>query len=357
MSGVESNRFAGVQALRGVAAMLVVLAHSTQMAHERFRMGEVLEFGASGVDVFFSISGCVMVATTYRHWGAAGRALDFLLRRLIRIVPLYWAATLLKLAATLALPGLTAHPNLDPWHVIASFLFIPAFDADHKVLPLLPVGWTLNFEMFFYLLFAIALAFRVRPVLWLGAALLVVSWLPSAPALGAVGALADPILLEFVGGMFIGWATVKGYTLPKGAAACGLVIAFVALGLTQILAQTVGFTNRLALWGAPGAVALMSTVALEKPLRRWLEGWPELVGDASYAIYLVHGFAVPLAGVAFQKFGLATEFWRVPMVIAGCLLSLLAGVFVHLQFEKPMTKWLNHWRHRRQLQRVQTAGL
>jgi peptidoglycan/LPS O-acetylase OafA/YrhL len=342
--------FVGVQALRGLAALLVVLAHATQMGHNRFGGGEELYFGQSGVDIFFPISGFVMVVTTHRHWGKAHIAADFLFRRLIRIVPLYWAATIMKALITIAFPALTAHPNLDAWHVIASFLFIPAWDADRQPLPLLPVGWTLQFEMLFYVLFALALAVRVRPVIWLTAVLAVMSFLSPPSSFGAIGALADPILLEFAAGMFIGWATVAGFTIPERSAWCTLTAAFVALATTQMLHGASIPVSRVLIWGVPGAVALISVIALERPLSKLLAGWPALIGDASYAIYLTHGFVTPAVGVAILKLGFGGDGARVTAVIAACVISTLIGIVTHVALERRMTSRLNgvfrQWRSR-----------
>jgi peptidoglycan/LPS O-acetylase OafA/YrhL len=340
MSTGPDRSFVGVQALRGLAAMLVVLYHATQMVHERMGSGEVLTFGAGGVDLFFPISGFVMTVTTYRYWGQAGRAADFLLRRLLRIVPLYWAATLLKLLAVLALPGLVSHPQLDPWHVTASFLFLPAWDADHRAQPVLPVGWTLHFEMLFYALFAVALWLRVRPVLWLGGVLAIVSFLPLEPVLGAIGTLADPILLEFVAGMLLGWACLAGHTLTRAMAAATLVLALLALPLTQIVPSGSAFTYRALLWGIPGAMALAAVVSLEPVLRSRLAGWPQLLGDASYAIYLVHGFVLPPLGLVLSRLHLTSGPWPLLAILASCAASAVVGVLVHLYAEQPVTRWL-----------------
>jgi exopolysaccharide production protein ExoZ len=356
MNPTPDRSFVGVQALRGLAAMLVVMYHATQMARARMG-GEVeLTFGASGVDLFFPISGFVMAMTTYRYWGQAGRAADFMLRRLIRIVPLYWAATLVKIAAVLALPSLTSHPNLDPWHVIASFLFIPAWDADHRPQPVVPVGWTLHFEMLFYVLFAGALWLRLRPVLWLAGGLAVFSFLPLESVLGAVGTLANPILLEFVAGMFIGWACAAGRVLPRGLAAAALVTALVALPLTHLVPAADAFYWRVLLWGVPGALALAGVVALEPVLRSRLGGWPQHLGDASYAIYLVHGFVLPPLGVVLGKLQLTGGPWPLVAVVVACVASALIGMAVHRLVEKPLTAWLGERLRQHRLRQAARSG-
>jgi exopolysaccharide production protein ExoZ len=354
MSHLDSSRFVGVQALRGFAAMLVVLGHATQMVRERLGTGEVLHFGAAGVDIFFPISGFVMVVTTCRHWGESGQAANFLLRRLIRIVPLYWAATLLKAGITLTLPSVVSFPELDAWHVIASFLFIPAWDAQHKALPLVVVGWTLNYEMFFYVLFAIALAARINPLWWLSASLLTLGFAPAPEWLGAVGSLAHPILLEFVGGMLIGWAVTKGVYLPERVAPICFLAALVAIAITQQLPDNFVLANRLALWGAPGAVIVMATLSMERRLAAYLTGWPERIGDASYAIYLVHTFVLPVIGVVAQKLGLLAHIPGPLLVAVLCLSSLIAGLLVHIGFEKPITRFLSGL-HRRSAEAGRTA--
>lgn len=334
----------GVQALRGIAALLVVITHAAQMVQSRLGAGQLLFFGASGVDFFFPISGFVMVVTTYANWGKPAQAGPFLAKRLIRIVPLYWAATLFKAVATLAVPGLTYHPRLDWWHIAASLAFIPAWDSDHKAFPLLPVGWTLNFEMLFYVLFAIALALRVRPIIWVGVAMLALSFLPRFPALGAVGSLANPIVLEFVGGMAIGLATVKGKRIPTTLAWLGLALSLSCVLFSQFAQEFIVVSNRVLFWGVPGCVALASVIALEVPFERWFDGIPRQIGDASYAIYLVHGFVLPAVGLALSKTGFTG--YLVPSfgILSGCFVSTIAGILVHRGFEQPVTKYLSQFR-------------
>ena len=346
------GKLVGVQGLRGLAAMLVVFYHATQMVHERLDKGAgIFELGQSGVDIFFAISGFVMVVTTYRYWGMRGQWLDFLLRRLIRIVPLYWAATLLKVLAILALPALTSHPVLDSWHVTASFLFIPAWDANQRAQPLLPVGWTLNFEMLFYLLFAAALAARMRPVIWISLLLLglsLLSWLHPAE-LGAAGTLLDPILLEFVMGMTIGWCAVNGFRLSQATAWLALFCGAACLVASQHLTVVSGGFSRPEFWGVPGAMLLLATISLEPYARKYLSGIPALLGDASYAIYLGHGFALPFVGVIMGKLGLISSLWQLVALLLACVVSAVTGILIFRWFERPLTTRLSAlWRARRE---------
>src|SRR5262249_39672775 len=132
-----------LQALRAVAALSVVLYHI-----------DFIGRGAFGVDIFFVLSGFIIC-----HVTAADRQ-HFLLKRLIRIVPLYWARTLVVCALALAAPRLLQTTS-DSWMgLLKSLFFIPYEKESGRVYPVLFLGWTLNYEMFFYVVFSIALALR-----------------------------------------------------------------------------------------------------------------------------------------------------------------------------------------------------
>jgi exopolysaccharide production protein ExoZ len=165
--------FLGVQILRGLAALVVMLQHdSVAMAERAFDPSLRFDWGPCGVDVFFAISGFVMVLVTAGSWGRSGAAEPFLIRRLIRVVPPYWMSTAFKVLLLLAMPTLALSTVLTPWHVISSFLFIP----DSALGPVVMVGWTLCFEMLFYLLFAGVLLMRGQPVVWLSGLLVALAF-------------------------------------------------------------------------------------------------------------------------------------------------------------------------------------
>jgi peptidoglycan/LPS O-acetylase OafA/YrhL len=141
-----------VQALRGLAALLVVFVHLDNLL---LAIG-LSTFGGAGVDIFFVISGFIMVYTTAdRHvtpW-------SFMADRIARIVPIYWLITLAVFCIALVSPMLLQATRADWNELVKSLFFIPFTKADGVVAPMFYVGWTLNYEMFFYLLFALGLAF------------------------------------------------------------------------------------------------------------------------------------------------------------------------------------------------------
>jgi exopolysaccharide production protein ExoZ len=338
--------YAGVQILRGLAALLVVAFHAGVMVRDWFGDSHlVLRAGAAGVDVFFPISGFVMVVASAGLLNRVDGWRIFLERRIIRIIPLYWLATTIKLLLVAAVPSLALHTVLMPWHVTASYLFIFAANSDGEPLPLLPVGWTLNFEMFFYAVFAAALYFRAPLVRSVGAIMLVVAaagllqlgtW---TPALG----LLSPLVLEFVAGMAIGRLTLDGYRMGLAPAFALAVAALAALFATDLLPAAEVERYRILLWGLPGAALLLAAVSLEPIVPRswWL---PRLLGDASYSIYLFHGFVLPAFGVALGKLGVGAMLGADITFAAAIAISSAAGVFVYLWIERPMTRGLSRWR-------------
>jgi exopolysaccharide production protein ExoZ len=149
--------------------MLVVVMHSTRYASERLvKETPFFNTGGAGVDIFFVISGFVMIISSQSLLTRSDGWKQFGLRRIVRIVPLYWSLLTLKLVTLLLVPSVLRVTHIAPWAIIGSYLFVPSFNHDGDIAPILFVGWTLNFEMFFYLLLAIALKFRLDPFKFVG---------------------------------------------------------------------------------------------------------------------------------------------------------------------------------------------
>ncbi|MBV8536835.1 MAG: acyltransferase, partial [Alphaproteobacteria bacterium] len=160
--------YVSIQILRGIAALLVVVCHAGVMAGDRFgAVGQhlLLRAGAAGVDIFFPISGFVMVISSINLAGRPDGWWVFLERRIVRVVPLYWLATTLKLVMIVAVPSIALHAAVTTTHVLGSYFFVFVPNPNGGSMPLVPVGWTLNYEMFFYAVFAAALFVR-GPLVW-----------------------------------------------------------------------------------------------------------------------------------------------------------------------------------------------
>jgi exopolysaccharide production protein ExoZ len=314
-----------IQYLRGFAAFGVLVFHAAERAGGQFGVG------AAGVDVFFVISGFIMWMVTCRKPISPG---DYLWRRVQRIVPLYWAVTLVAAGLALFVPGAFPAMQVTAEATIKSLLFIPYRDPQGLIAPLIVPGWTLNYEMFFYLLFAAGLMApaRLRPWLVSGALAALVALRPLADTANPLLATyTDPILLEFAAGVWLGKLWSDG-RLPGPRIGWSLV----ALGLTGFAAVTaVGVdvsTARVLFWGVPALLLVSGAVSIER------HGavpnlWPlRALGDASYSVYLIHGLAISAAARALSLVGLETP---LALFATAIVVGVAAGLVAYQLVEKP----------------------
>lgn len=333
----KTEQFQGIQALRYIAALLVVINHSTFYVASRLVEGfPIWGQGSSGVDIFFVISGFVMIISSQGLAGQDHPARSFLLNRIVRIVPLYWMITTLKLAVLLSAPNLALNSEIIPYHVLMSYLFIPAFNAKGELEPLLGVGWTLNFEMFFYVIFALALALKRSPIKFSLPIFIVLSvigfW--KTPEWPALTFWLNPLVLEFLAGMLIARACLNGLALPKGIAVAAVVIGF-ALLLTDF-----GYFDpwyRGFRYGIPAALIVAGAVSLESVLKQRIPAFMSRLGDGSYALYLIHPILVPAIPAVFAKVGLQMP---ILAVVLCAIAATLASYVVFMLVERPLTRYL-----------------
>jgi exopolysaccharide production protein ExoZ len=262
------GRVRSIQILRGVAASMVVLSHTTPYM-----------VGAAGVDIFFVISGFII----YRV--SQGREpIAFLKDRARRILPVYYLFSLPWAAFAIA-AGIFTLPM-----AITSATLWPIVGA--PMLPVLKSGWTLSFEVLFYVATAATLAWpklrRALPVLW--ALSLAGAILTGSPVLRFIG---NPIIVEFAFGILIarmGWRNRR-----LGAVAMALALtAFVAMGWMHIDLDSpiavfdMALPWRWAEWGIPAALLVWGALQFEDLLtaRHWRP--LEYLGDASYSLYLTN---------------------------------------------------------------------
>ena len=349
-SGVKTaqERLAGVQFARAFAALAVMLSHAVGdvASHGGSNLTSVFTIGAAGVDLFFIISGFVMVHSAAHLFGQPGSRRVFLSRRLLRVVPLYWLATFGYLSMQIARGN---WHGLEASRLAASLVFWPLPDKIGSTLPTYGIGWTLNYEMFFYVSFALALGSRLPRGLWLIVGLLstfVVSGrLFSLPE--PLGFWSNPVLIEFVFGLLLGVSFRRGWRLPRVAAMLAIGAGVAALA---IVAHTnISFspddpassTWRWLLWGLPCAALFAGLVLTRDPTaspHRLLH----FLGDASYALYLVHPMVIILLRSTFP--GLVTAFSgdirlaTYVQLILIAVVTVISAALVHVALEKPILR-------------------
>lgn len=344
-------RLIEIQILRAFAALLVVMHHAqfeATVLADRTGLpfsGSALLPWQAGVDVFFVISGFIIVHAARSLYGVPGGSARFLAHRIARVVPLYWLVTALYLAVAWRAPAtLTGGDNLTSGYVAASFLFWPSLRADGLIQPLYSLGWTLNYEMAFYVVFAAGLGWgRGRAFVWLCGALsgLVLLGL-LAPALPVpLRFWSNPIVLEFALGGAVGLLRADGLRLsilPRGALALAGLALLAAAGEQGDLARPLAYGIPALLLVAAAALGPAERdAAVSRPTRALAS-----LGDASYALYLLHPFALRGTREGLLRLGLAPTLgpWGAiaVMVVLALLVALVAARFV----EQPLTRLARH---------------
>ena len=322
-----------VQMLRAIAATMVMFVH---VDHELIVL-RLAPLGAdwlsTGVDIFFVISGFIMWTSVERRGDMS--AGSFFKNRIIRIVPLYWFVTTIVALLALAMPQLMTTTRLQLGHLIASYGFLPARHPTTGMFwPLVIPGWSLNYEMLFYVIFTMAIAFsgrlrllRFGLIAGMLLALLAIANLTKSQ-FDVMNFYANPILLEFVAGTVLGivWRSEilqrSWLWLPLSVVGFGLLwvgthseIGFAAtfLGSTLIVA---------------GAIFLPSLQ--QNPL--------SALGDASYSLYLTHAIILSAFGL-FWKYYLVGLPWQL-FVLAGCSIAIAVAFCTYRLFELPVTRML-----------------
>jgi exopolysaccharide production protein ExoZ len=339
---MHATKIDAVQALRAMAALSIAVLHVLNDAISLDPSGQVARWHAAlpwaaGVDLFFVISGFVMVYASTKLFGHRGSPGQFMARRLIRIVPLYWAATTLFLLIAMAAPSTVSEGAGSMTDIAMSYAFLPARRPGGSIQPIYSLGWTLNYEMFFYAVFAACIwQPRRRAIalvsLLLGAAIALHRLVPEHAA--ALVFWTDPIVAEFLFGMAIAVIASANVTLSTPVRV-GLVTGALALLTAGDLSDI--RNSEPITTGIPMAMLLAGT-ALGRQVR--MPRALTLLGDASYALYLVHPFAMRPVGLLWHHLYLSGPIAATAYAGVALLLSIAGSICVYLWFERPVGAWL-----------------
>jgi peptidoglycan/LPS O-acetylase OafA/YrhL len=313
-------RISNVHGLRAFAAFLVVLFHvNLNVIQNGFRepaLHNIFNIGNSGVDIFFVISGFVMIVSS---WEKKISILGFFSRRLVRILPLYLILTLTYYSIAVIAPFLIPNINVNISWLLSSVTFTTAIFG-YKA-PILGQGWTLEYEMLFYLLFSVSIIFKSNSKK--------LAFMFSAVIFGVLIGIST-LFFEFAFGMLAGYLLKeKRFTNLQG-----LLLSFV--GFSLLISNSLNLFSgydRVLTYGIPSFILILGLATTKQTGNKILSK----IGDSSYSLYLSQFFIIPLVfkfDSVLQK--LITN--STLMVIVVSVVTLIFGHFVYLLVEKPLTK-------------------
>jgi len=334
-----------IQVARGVAVLLVLALHlysyELRFLPAPGLLGDWVIFGNSGVDLFFILSGFIIVRTT----SETSSPMEFLLRRATRIYPLYWLVTLLFLGAAILAPGALDQERLARTDLVRALLLLP-----QSAEPPLIVAWTLVHEIYFYAVFAcfLCLPRMLLPCL-LAIWALVVAVAPTGGSPSpAVKVALSPLTLEFIGGCALAWSITLSSSWPARLGrylviAPLLPLASWALYWVQFGAALPNEWQRCLYWGLPWLAVLAIAAGAEERLRG--AKLLERVGDASYSIYLLHCLIIgAVYRLMVAVLGSNAVFLPYAALVVALLLAVGGGMVSYRLVERPMLTSLRRLR-------------
>lgn len=283
-----------IQALRAYAAIIVVLYHSVGLASDYgFEYGNlgfltfnVEHWGSVGVDIFFVISGYIMFMINNKRQQSPT---EFIINRIKRIVPIYWLLVLSITVIFYIAPSIFRSLSLDITYILSSLFFISRYFGYEY--PVLYVGWTLEYEMFFYLIFAILLFNRkISQNFQISLMLLVfiISFYLN---------INKTIVFEFIYGGVI-YIILNKYDLINKYGKNNFYWLIIILSSFYLaITPSPSESTRYLLWGIPSLLIFTSLLFVREIKIKFISH----LGDASYSIYLIQVFTLPLIAKIFTK--------------------------------------------------------
>jgi exopolysaccharide production protein ExoZ len=327
-----------LQLLRALAAYSVVLYHASEATRFATKLPiPNLECLSAGVDLFFVISGFVMVYTT----GPETTPRQFFGRRIARIVPLYWTTTALACLGALIVPYAFSSTNLSLPSILSSFAFLPYPNAEGRLFPVHGVGWTLNYEMLFYVLFALSLLLPAR-LRFAGVLLLLTTVWALSNIVGA-GVYArfygEPIIFEFAVGcllakiLFLEPVARFIRRTPMWPFAVMALIAFVAINSWAPMTVTSLFR-----FGAPAALLAFAGLGHDLYRSEVHESVATQLGDASYSAYLLHTLILTALGLVLVRIMSPGYAFAAVLAVALMAATMIASRISLIWFERPTNR-------------------
>jgi peptidoglycan/LPS O-acetylase OafA/YrhL len=340
-----------LQIARFVAALMVLFSH---VQHEALKPGLLdssqsspwdFIYFAGGVDIFFVISGFIMYHIAQDEFGTPGASFRFIVRRLLRVVAPYWICTTAMIIASIVFSHHVTHSELNLPHILASYFFMPFKNSYGAMYPVLMLGWTLNFEMLFYMIFAVALNFK-KPTgpLVLAAFISIIgfSGVFFNLQIGLFAFWCNPIVFEFLMGVVLAMVWAQGFRWAKSMSYLSVLLGFTAMFYLKEIGIAQHYWDARPLWMGLPALVICAAAVFTRDSERQSSVKRALVfgGDISYALYLSHPFALNLLFLMYASFGFRSV-WL--YILSACVFSIVVAIIFHWWIEKPVTAKLNQF--------------
>jgi len=332
----DNDKLAGIQAARGVAALLVVVYHSTRALSlpqylGYIALGNAFGFGHAGVDFFFVLSGFIITFVHHGDLGRPDRLPRYIWRRITRIYPIFWVVTAIVCMVVLFSPERAT--RLAPWHLVQSLLLIP----EHMD-PAVAVAWTLQHEMLFYTAFALAiLNRRVGKALVLACVIMVCIGIIAPSDNMWLQFFESPFHLQFLMGIAAARLLARrDLPAPVPLAMAGAAI-FLGFGIMENygLFAPYGFISKL-LYGSASVLVLLGIVSAERQRLIHVGSLGLLFGGASYSLYLSHQLVAGLTGRALATVGVLAWLPTVLSVLIMVTAAVVTAVLLYSFVEVPI---------------------
>lgn len=326
----------GLQFLRCIGCLLVVHAHLTHHY-----------VGYFFLDIFFIVSAFVMGMLMTRPNLSQNK---FVKDRLTRAIPFYWSLTLIIFAIALVMPGLLGSATADPVHLLKSLFFVPYENSQGILSPLLPVAWTMNYEILLYLFSCLSfwLAIRYR-LIFVAVALIIINLIGRLFVDRYEEALlyAGWYMLDFPLGLLL-WGLYDRYrgqvvmSLRTSVAVIALCSAFMFYGEQELVATV----DRFWVYSLPSTLMIWATLCCEPHIPQGgltrLAVW---IGDASFSIYLIHVFVIEAVFKVTPRLipGFAPG---LPTLLLTFVLAVVVGLMVDRYYDKPLSRVFRNWLER-----------
>lgn len=348
-AGTIRPTLSSVQGMRGLALLLVMLVHQSFVEQKYGHVEPMLvkthleQFNHAAVDAFLVISGFIIAYTTFDAFGGSRNAMSFLYRRLTRIYPPWWIYSAMLVPVFFLYPHMINSAEGNQVDLFESFFLLP---SEH--LPIIPIGWTLTYELYFYVGFAFLVALpreRLGPMIALWGAVMI--GFVIARAAGHRGGpafqmVSNPICLEFLLGVCVAMALQRGpASKPRLLIVAGLLmwLGGYAAYVFFVGDWLVNVYSRVFIAGVPAALLIYGMVSLEATGGGNPMGRLKWLGDTSYSTYLCHVMVVVGIGRLWHVWGLPGLFAHWTWLIGSVAIAVIIGGLSYQYIEKPILRW------------------